>query len=703
MDNQVAILTSASANAYGLRHVERSTSGDTYTYVDDKECTFIHGSTGSGYIWREWGVICDLSGFGWIGPTDTDATLYRAEITVYVKNGTEFDDNTDDPVVKLYAMDAAYSGNAATDYGRGTVSANLLKTWFLADQPKAGGSNYDYALTTTITNAGMIAKLVKFGASIQPGRPAYVVGSDVAAGCVFVGAQITVYFDSKYSAPTVTMLSGTVKAAASDNATVYWSFSQPIGKTQSAIDVQIRRSGSQAETDWVNVATNLSRAVANYSFVPKNFVTLYAPDTLWEVRVRAKSADSAWSEWSSATVRVIVPRAANLSPSGGLSVLIDDAVRLSWTVVCTADGQAITITNKTAYCDLQYSTDGGESWRPLRSNQQASVSGSTYYYVAAAGTFPVGIIQWRVRFRYTTNGAQDEFVSEAFTIRVNPSTSAVECDGKPHPTLTWVSAQQIAYQVRFAGYDSGVRYGSEQTFTVPFVYADGEYAVSVRSQASDGGWSAWTETEYVCIENVPITGTVTLTASATAHAVLLVWTAISNTTAILYRDGVPIYAGEGTSFTDTFVNGAATYQVRAVASSGYYAESAEAAVDAVPVSDCLYDGENWYDLRLSTRPRERSWSQSQAVVYRSYAGREKPVAFTAGHVSRGFSGSYVLLNRAEANSVMGLTGRAVLFKDTDGGMIYGILNDVTALAKKKTVEIGFTVTEIDRAEEVELT
>lgn len=699
MDNQVAILAASGANAHCLRHYNRTSSGDTYTYVDYRECAFDHGSTSGGYIWKYWGTIFDLSDYGWAGAKDSDAVLYRAEISISVKADSELDDNTTNPIVKLYSMEAAYSGSASTDYQNATANGNLLKTWHLANLMPTGEN---YTLTATVTDAAQIAKMVKFGLSVQPGTPTYTVGDDVFAGCTVNGIMLTVYYDGKYSKPTVTIVSGTVKAAASDNATVYWSFSQPIGKTQSAIDVQIRRSGSQADSDWVSVATNLSRSAANYSFAPKNFVTLYAPDTLWEVRVRAKSADSEWSEWASGTVRVIVPRAANLSPSGGSSFLIEADVRLSWTVVCTADGAAVPITNKTAYCDLQYSTDGGESWRSLRSNQQASVSGSTYYYVAAAGTFPTGIIQWRVRFRYTTNGAQDEFVSEAFTIRVNPSTSSVECDGKPHPTLTWDSAQQIAYQVRFADYDSGVRYGSEQTFTVPYVYPDGEYAVSVRSQASDGSWSAWTEMEYVFIENVPITGTVTLTATATAHAALLVWTAISGTTAILYRDGVPVYVGEGTTFTDAFVNGSATYQVRAVASSGYYAESAETAVDAVPISDCLYDGENWYDLKLSSNPRQRSWQQSQEVVYRNYAGREKPVAFTAGHVSRGFAGSYVLLNRTEANRVMALTGRAVLFKDTDGGMIYGILNDVTALAKRKTVEIGFTVTEIDRIEEVEL-
>ena len=110
-----------------------------------------------------------------------------------------------------------------------------------------------------------------------------------------------------------------------------------------------------------------------------------------------------------------------------------------------------------------------------------------------------------------------------YVVRENPSSSSVTCDGKPIPTVSWVSSAQAAYQVRFGDYDSGARVGSETSFTVPKIFRDGAYPVRVRTASSAGDWTDWTETEYVAIENVEPSGEFDVTAAQEGTVPVLSW------------------------------------------------------------------------------------------------------------------------------------------------------------------------------------
>lgn len=110
-----------------------------------------------------------------------------------------------------------------------------------------------------------------------------------------------------------------------------------------------------------------------------------------------------------------------------------------------------------------------------------------------------------------------------FVVRENPSSSSVTCDGKPIPTVSWVSSAQAAYQVRFGDYDSGARVGSETSFTVPRIFRDGAYPVRVRTASSAGDWTDWTETEYVTVENVEPSGEFDVSAAQEGTVPVLSW------------------------------------------------------------------------------------------------------------------------------------------------------------------------------------
>ncbi len=352
---------------------------------------------------------------------------------------------------------------------------------------------------------------------------------------------------------------------------------------------------------------------------------------------------------------------------------------------------------------MEYSSNAGESWNVLCSNQAVSKTDNTYFCQIPENTLSQGAVYWRVR-PYADGLASPNYATGMFYVRVQASTSSVTCDGKPLPTISWTSSAQVAYQVRFSDYDSGARYGTETSFTIPYFYADGYYPVQVRTQANDGTWSPWTEVQYVQITNTAQPNSIALTAVPTRHAAVLNWTdSDTSETYIVYRNHIPVYVGTDTSYTDITANGECTYYVRAIQPTRYYSQSNTVVLNACPKTDCIYDFSSmqWVPLKYSLQERSRNYSSSADVIYKNYAGRAKPVAFTSGHTVRQMSGSYVFKTREEALRLRNTAGKTVIFKDTRGGTIIGILNNPVITVQRKLYAVTFLITEVDYIEEAE--
>lgn len=395
--------------------------------------------------------------------------------------------------------------------------------------------------------------------------------------------------------------------------------------------------------------------------------------------------------------------AYDLTPASGENRLASQVIELSWKITAYYENNEIAITDYPTNFDVEYSSNGGESWNILHSNQAVSKTEDTYSCQIPADTLSQGAVYWRVR-PYADGFASPNYSTGMFYVRVQASTSSVTCNGKPLPTVSWTSSAQVAYQVRFSDYDSGARYGTETSFTIPFFYTDGYYPVQVRTQASDGTWSAWTELEYVQLTNATPSNTITLTAVPTRHAVVLNWTDSGTSEAyIVYRNNIPIYVGTDTSYTDIAANGECTYYVRAIQPTHYYSQSNSVTLNAYPKTDCLYDFSSmqWIPLKFSLQERSRNYSSSADVIFKNYAGRTKPVAFTSGHTVRQMSGSYVFKTREEALRLRNTAGKTVIFKDTRGGTIIGILNNPDITVQRKLYAVTFLVTETDYIEERE--
>lgn len=343
--------------------------------------------------------------------------------------------------------------------------------------------------------------------------------------------------------------------------------------------------------------------------------------------------------------------------------------------------------------------------KAVRSAENGAVSS----YTIPAGTLSVGKV--RLTLSVMPEAAADHFADSdavwtsgttvGYTVKYAPTASSVTCDGKPVPTVSWTSTAQAAFQVRFGDYDSGVRVGGAAQFTVPKLFADGIYAVSVRTSTAAGEWSDWTEETYVTVANTALSGTVTASAEVFGGNVRITWESTVGTpdNFALFRDGVLIAVTAGTSFVDRFANGTAVYTVYAV-KNGHYLASAPVSFTLRLTTDRISsdDGYTYRPLKYTPSPKSQSDALSENVSYHYFSGRSKPVAVSGGQKERTKQFLYIFRNRAEAEFLQTLAGRPVLLKTTRGSVIYGILNDLQ-ITEARLTTAAFSVREIYREEE----
>lgn len=315
-----------------------------------------------------------------------------------------------------------------------------------------------------------------------------------------------------------------------------------------------------------------------------------------------------------------------------------------------------------------------------------------------------------------------------YTVKDNPTAGGVTCDGKPVPTVSWESTSQAAWQVRFGDYDSGARAGSETSFTIPKIYADGAYPVRVRTATAAGEWSAWTETYWAAIRNVPPEGVVSLTAETVGGNVRLTWTAQQVVTdPILTSESEPLMTSGGgailaASMIDALSDNYAVFRdgkLIAVTSEEFYVDKLGGGEYQVIAMESLYyipsnivdlwpqiacdmispdGGENWIALKYTPDVKNEPEEVRTEVTYYYYAGREKPIAVNTQQKSRSKNFSYRFKRRRDAQALRALNGCEVILKTSRGERIWGIVEDMT-YTDAKIVTVSFSIRETDEEED----
>lgn len=521
---------------------------------------------------------------------------------------------------------------------------------------------------------------------------------------------------------TIDGKSAEVEKAIETAYTIPITYAQEMGQANSGYTVTRQRytQGDTTETSWGEAETVMT------DVAPTNGV-LTIPTSVWRgmeyaapgeagadgraynyirMQIRAKSAAGVYSEPLTIQTKNVLRDARITKPAQDSVQIANAGIVIAWDLV---GGDYLSMPS--GY-DMLISYDGGAIWQTAVEN----ISGSATSYTIPAETIHSGAVLWRLRQKFVNNTLVQPKIGAGaksrFTARYNPTAAAVTCDNLPQPTVSWTSSEQKSYQVRFGDYDSGAIYSSAKSHTVPRFFADGNYPVQVRTQVASGEWSDWSETIYVAITNTPPDDAVTLTAERDGNAVKLVWYCMYNATYvqyIVYRNGVPIHKTDGgknmAGFVDNLAVGKSAYFIRGITATKNYYQSETKTVDATPVTDLLYDVEAGTYIRLRytvSSPTTVTYSRQIGVSYQYFAGRSEPVAIVNGRIERSTTQTYGSRTRELADRIDGMTGRTVLFRDTRGGGIYGVIEQVQTV-HGRIHSVTFTVREVHHNERVEYT
>lgn len=521
---------------------------------------------------------------------------------------------------------------------------------------------------------------------------------------------------------TIDGKSAEVEKAIETEYTIPITYTQEMRKTNKGYTVTRQRytQGETPETSWGEAETVMT------DVAPKGGV-LTLPPSIWRgmeyaapgeagadgraynyirMQIRAKSAAGVYSEPLTIQTKNVLREVKITKPAQDSVQIANAGIKIAWDLI-----GADYLSQPSAY-DMLISYDGGAIWQTAVEN----ISGSATSYTIPAETIHSGAVLWRLRQKFVNNTLVQPTIGAGarsrFTARYNPTAESVTCDNLPQPTVSWTSSEQKSYQVRFGDYDSGAVYSAAKSHTVPRFFADGNYPVQVRTQVASGEWSDWSETIYVAITNTPPDDAITLTAELDGDAVKLVWYCMYNASYvqyIVYRNGVPIHKTDGgknmAGYVDNLAVGESAYFVRGITATKNYYQSETKTVDATPTTDLLYDVEAGTYIRLRytvSSPTTVTYSRQIGVSYQYFAGRSEPVAIVNGRIERSTTQTYGSRTRELADRIDAMTGRTVLFRDTRGGGIYGVIEQVQTV-HGRIHSVTFTVREVYHNERVEYT
>lgn len=110
-----------------------------------------------------------------------------------------------------------------------------------------------------------------------------------------------------------------------------------------------------------------------------------------------------------------------------------------------------------------------------------------------------------------------------------------------------------------------------------------------------------------------------------------------------------------------------------------------------------------FSRSLNTPPK-RTYNLQPGGAFVEYAGRKHPVWEPTEHVSAAWAMAFFLKSWNDVEAFIALVDRkeTVLYRDARGRKIYGVLGNLTVNDEISGYTVGFTLTEVDHIEEVEV-
>ena len=376
-------------------------------------------------------------------------------------------------------------------------------------------------------------------------------------------------------------------------------------------------------------------------------------------------------------------RVTDLTPGNYSSIVASEDVTIGYTYHQDYGGYA-----QAWLGVLAVNQDTGRNVLIARKKAVSVPDGGRGSFTIPAGTLTAG--RWTISISAAPAASADYYADTddfwvtgqdfVYTVRENPSASGVICDGRPIPLVEWDSVSQAAYQVRFGDCDSGARAGTGASFVVPRIFRDGAYPVTVRTASSAGTWSAWTETEYVTVQNAEPSGAFTAQAEQEGVNMRISWTAFSGAAHYaVFRDGamIAVLDSSAEQYVDR-IGAGGIYEVLAVTADRYYKSSGSVTGRLRLAADLISadGGYTWIAGRLTPERKSQPEDVREDISFVYYAGREKPTAFRTGQKNRTKSFVYVFKNRTPARTLRSLVGSEVIVKTTRGEHIRGVIPEM---------------------------
>ena len=109
-------------------------------------------------------------------------------------------------------------------------------------------------------------------------------------------------------------------------------------------------------------------------------------------------------------------------------------------------------------------------------------------------------------------------------------------------------------------------------------------------------------------------------------------------------------------------------------------------------------------IRSLNAPPKRTYNRQPGGAFVEYAGRKSPVWEPTEHVSAAWAMAFFLKSWDDVEEFIDIVDRkeTVLYRDARGRKIYGVLGNPTVNDEISGYTVGFTLTEVDHIEEVEV-
>ena len=430
------------------------------------------------------------------------------------------------------------------------------------------------------------------------------------------------------------------------------------------------------ESSWHQQSVSGSQ---QYCDVAENTFTAGCVTLDWYVVAVANTGTKATSAKITVSTKDARSTPVAISPAGEY---LDDAVQGITFIWAHAN-----ITG-TAQCgwELSYSIDSGASYLVL-----AKADNAASRYEASAGTFPSGVIYWRIRTKNTDNEFGDYSGAAIFAIRRAPVAPVISYyDNKPLAKMRWQAKEQDGYEVAVDGISLGVRYGTGKEWQSDAVLTDGKHTLQVRIYNTYGDVSPWSSCE-INVQNQP-GAALAVYAEGRWGEVLLRWDADNG---YILRDGKLIAKAEGGTYTDRTSASAHQYIVRVFDAEGYYTDSTPVLVaPSVPYAAIgLRDGTDWLAMKYATSYQNYSKAVSLGGSYQQYWGKERPVWHDAGNRVVTHTISHACKREEELLVLRSLAGQEVIYKDRDGHLAIGVFKDLQESREHGCTALSFSITE----------